>query len=86
MSPGDDDGKLRDLPGGKVLKEQLKVIKALQEQYKWIEIGYKGQRFNTELLDVIELGNTARLRGDDRGRRIGQDREREPTRRDFPSG
>ena len=41
----------------KLLKEQLKVIKSLQEQYKWIEIGYKGQRFNTELLDVIELGN-----------------------------
>jgi succinate dehydrogenase / fumarate reductase, flavoprotein subunit len=41
----------------KLLKEQLKVIKSLQEQYKWIEIGYKGERFNTELLDVIELGN-----------------------------
>ena len=41
----------------KLLKEQLKVIKSLQEQYKWIEIGYKGKRFNTELLDVIELGN-----------------------------
>ena len=39
------------------LKEQLKVIQSLQEQYKWIEIGYKGQRFNTELLDAIELGN-----------------------------
>jgi succinate dehydrogenase / fumarate reductase flavoprotein subunit len=41
----------------KLLKEQLKVIKSLQEQYKWVEISYKGQRFNTELLDVIELGN-----------------------------
>jgi succinate dehydrogenase / fumarate reductase flavoprotein subunit len=41
----------------KLLKEQLKVIQSLQEQYKWIEIGYKGPRFNTELLDVIELGN-----------------------------
>jgi len=41
----------------KLLKEQLKVIKSLQEQYKWIEISYKGPRFNTELLDVIELGN-----------------------------
>jgi succinate dehydrogenase / fumarate reductase flavoprotein subunit len=41
----------------KSLKEQLKVIKSLQEQYKWIEVGYKGGRFNTELLDVIELGN-----------------------------
>ncbi len=41
----------------KSLKEQLKVIKSLQEQYKWIEVGYKGQRFNTELLDTIELGN-----------------------------
>jgi succinate dehydrogenase / fumarate reductase flavoprotein subunit len=41
----------------KSLKEQLKVIKSLQEQYKWIEVGYKGQRFNTELLDAIELGN-----------------------------
>jgi len=39
------------------LKEQLKVIKSLQEQYKWIEVGYKGKRFNTELLDAIELGN-----------------------------
>ena len=41
----------------KLLKEQLKVIKSLQKQYQWIEIGYKGKRFNTELLDVIELGN-----------------------------
>jgi len=41
----------------KSLKEQLKVIKSLQEQYKWIEVGYKGKRFNTELLDAIELGN-----------------------------
>jgi succinate dehydrogenase / fumarate reductase flavoprotein subunit len=41
----------------KLLKEELKVIKSLQEQYKWVEISYKGQRFNTELLDVIELGN-----------------------------
>jgi succinate dehydrogenase / fumarate reductase flavoprotein subunit len=41
----------------KKLKEQLKVIKSLQEQFKWIEVGYKGQRFNTELLDAIELGN-----------------------------
>jgi succinate dehydrogenase / fumarate reductase flavoprotein subunit len=39
------------------LKEQLKVIKTLQEQYKWIEVGSKGKRFNTELLDAIELGN-----------------------------
>lgn len=41
----------------KLLREELKVIKSLQEQYKWVEIGYKGQRFNTELLDVVELGN-----------------------------
>jgi succinate dehydrogenase / fumarate reductase, flavoprotein subunit len=41
----------------KLLKEELKVIKSLQEQYKWVEVGYKGPRFNTELLDVIELGN-----------------------------
>jgi succinate dehydrogenase / fumarate reductase flavoprotein subunit len=41
----------------KILKEQLKVIKSLQDQYKWIEVGYKGKRFNTELLDAIELGN-----------------------------
>jgi succinate dehydrogenase / fumarate reductase flavoprotein subunit len=39
------------------LKEQFKVIQSLQEQYKWIEIGYKGRRFNTELLEAIELGN-----------------------------
>jgi succinate dehydrogenase / fumarate reductase, flavoprotein subunit len=41
----------------KLLKEELKVIKSLQEAYKWVEVGYKGPRFNTELLDVIELGN-----------------------------
>ncbi len=41
----------------KLLKEQLKAIKSFQEQYKWVEIGYKGNRFNTELLDVVELGN-----------------------------
>ncbi len=41
----------------KLLKEQLKVIKSLQERFKGIEVGYKGKRFNTELLDAIELGN-----------------------------
>jgi succinate dehydrogenase / fumarate reductase, flavoprotein subunit len=41
----------------KLLKEELKVIKSLQERFKKIEIGYKGNRFNTELLDAIELGN-----------------------------
>jgi succinate dehydrogenase / fumarate reductase flavoprotein subunit len=41
----------------KLLKEQLRVIKSLQERFKYVEIGYKGDRFNTELLDVIELGN-----------------------------
>ena len=41
----------------KLLKKQLEIIKSLQGRYKEVEVGYKGQRFNTELLDVIELGN-----------------------------
>jgi len=41
----------------KLLKKQLEIIKSLQERFKNISIGYKGNRFNTELLDAIELGN-----------------------------
>jgi succinate dehydrogenase / fumarate reductase flavoprotein subunit len=41
----------------RLLKKQLEIIKSLQGRYKEVEVGYKGQRFNTELLDVIELGN-----------------------------
>jgi succinate dehydrogenase / fumarate reductase flavoprotein subunit len=41
----------------KLLKKQLEIIKNLQERFKGVQIGYKGKRFNTELLDVIELGN-----------------------------
>jgi len=41
----------------KLLKKQLEIIKALQGRFKEIEVGYKGRRFNTELLDAIELGN-----------------------------
>ena len=41
----------------KLLQQQLEIIKSLQERYKRIEVGYKGRRFNTELLDAIELGN-----------------------------
>jgi len=40
-----------------LLHKQLEIIKSLQERFKWIEISYKGQRFNTELLDAVELGN-----------------------------
>ena len=41
----------------KFLKKQLEIIKGLQERFKGVQIGYQGKRFNTELLDVIELGN-----------------------------
>ena len=41
----------------RLLQQQLEIIKSLQERYKRIEVGYKGRRFNTELLDAIELGN-----------------------------
>ena len=41
----------------KILKKQLEIIKSLEERFKKVEVGYKGNRFNTELLDVIELGN-----------------------------
>lgn len=41
----------------KLLKKQLEIIKSLQGRYREISVGYKGQRFNTELLDAIELGN-----------------------------
>ena len=40
-----------------LLRKQLEIIKSLQQRYQQVEIGYKGNRFNTELLDVIELGN-----------------------------
>ena len=41
----------------KLLKKQTEIIKSLQERFKGVQIGYKGNRFNTELLDVVELGN-----------------------------
>jgi succinate dehydrogenase / fumarate reductase flavoprotein subunit len=41
----------------KLLKKQVEIIKSLQERFKGVQIGYQGRRFNTELLDVIELGN-----------------------------
>ncbi|MGQ9693551.1 MAG: succinate dehydrogenase flavoprotein subunit [Thermodesulfobacteriota bacterium] len=41
----------------KLLKKQLEIIKSLQGRYREISVNYKGQRFNTELLDAIELGN-----------------------------
>lgn len=41
----------------KLLKKQLEIIKSLQGRYGEISVGYKGQRFNTELLDALELGN-----------------------------
>jgi len=41
----------------KLLKKQLEIIKSLEERFKRVQVGYKGKRFNTELLDVIELGN-----------------------------
>jgi succinate dehydrogenase / fumarate reductase flavoprotein subunit len=41
----------------KLLQKQLEIIKSLQERYKGIQVAYKGQRFNTELLDAAELGN-----------------------------
>ncbi len=41
----------------KGLRKQLDIIKSMQERYKKIEVGYKGKRFNTELLEAIELGN-----------------------------
>lgn len=41
----------------KLLKKQLEIIKALEERFQSVQVGYKGNRFNTELLDVIELGN-----------------------------
>ncbi len=41
----------------KLLKKQLEIIKSLQGRYREISVGYKGPRFNTELLDAIELGN-----------------------------
>ena len=41
----------------KLLKKQREIIKSLQERFKGVQIGYKGNRFNTELLDVVELGN-----------------------------
>ena len=41
----------------KGLRKQLEIIQAMQERFKHIEIGYKGKRLNTELLEAIELGN-----------------------------
>lgn len=50
----DNCGIFRDEKG---LRRQLEIIKSMQERFKKIEIGYKGKRFNTELLEAIELGN-----------------------------
>jgi succinate dehydrogenase / fumarate reductase, flavoprotein subunit len=54
LTMGENCGIFRE---EKLLQKQVEIIKSLQERYKKIEVGYKGRRFNTELLDVIELGN-----------------------------
>jgi succinate dehydrogenase / fumarate reductase flavoprotein subunit len=41
----------------KLLKKQLEIIKSLEERFQKVPVGYKGNRFNTDLTDVIELGN-----------------------------
>ena len=41
----------------KLLKKQLEIIRSLEQRFQRVQVGYKGKRFNTELLDVIELGN-----------------------------
>jgi len=41
----------------KLLKKQMEIIKSLGERFQRVQVGYKGKRFNTELQDVIELGN-----------------------------
>lgn len=50
----DNCGVYREEKG---LRKQLDIIKSMQERYKKIQVGYKGKRFNTELLEAIELGN-----------------------------
>ncbi len=41
----------------KGLEEQLGIIKELQGRFKKIKVQDKSQRFNTELMEAIELGN-----------------------------
>ena len=41
----------------KLLKKQLEIIKSLEERFQKVPVGYKGNCFNTDLTDVIELGN-----------------------------
>jgi succinate dehydrogenase / fumarate reductase flavoprotein subunit len=41
----------------KILQKQLEIIKGLQARFQKVPVSSKGSRFNTELLDVIELGN-----------------------------
>ncbi|MCX5912151.1 MAG: succinate dehydrogenase/fumarate reductase flavoprotein subunit, partial [Deltaproteobacteria bacterium] len=35
----------------------MEIIKSLGERFQRVQVGYKGKRLNTELQDVIELGN-----------------------------
>ncbi len=45
----------------KQLKEGLEKVKELKERYKNISITDKGKRFNTDLLEALELGNLLAL-------------------------
>jgi succinate dehydrogenase / fumarate reductase flavoprotein subunit len=42
---------------GESIKEAIEKIKELKERYKEIKIDDKGKRFNTDLIEAIELGN-----------------------------
>jgi succinate dehydrogenase / fumarate reductase flavoprotein subunit len=42
---------------GKDLEDQLKFVKECQERYKHIKIDDKGEKFNTDLTEAIELGH-----------------------------
>jgi succinate dehydrogenase / fumarate reductase flavoprotein subunit len=41
----------------KDLKEALNSIKELQEKFKNVRMSYKKNNFNTELMEIMELGN-----------------------------
>jgi succinate dehydrogenase / fumarate reductase flavoprotein subunit len=44
---------------GESIKEAIEKIKELKERYKEIKIDDKGKRFNTDLIEAIELGKLA---------------------------
>ncbi len=54
----DNVGVFREEPG---IREAIKTVQALRERFSRVSIDDKGKRFNTDLLEAIELGNLLEL-------------------------